>query len=210
MKQVSLFLEVVVIAVVLVTTSYSLAGAESLDFQYEQTLRIGNSKDDDAYVHTFSINRYPVDITDNVELLVSPYIEGNWNFETSEWFRKEAGVEAGIQLTEFIYIGESLNYVSRGKEAEEWPNEDKEFAELETRLKLTSRFYDWRILEAQFYVFDEYALNLSEGAEYLNVVRFGIMLKINDWLRIPVGGRHTDQVHRRDYDHGELSVIINF
>ncbi|MCK4248350.1 MAG: hypothetical protein KAX15_01065 [Candidatus Omnitrophica bacterium] len=211
----SRFFEVMGIAVIctIVNTSFAKAddsAQKKVNFRSEQSLRLEDGKDDNSCVSRYSIHRYPVKITENQNLLLSPFWEGDWNFDSEDWYRREIGLEAGLQLTKFLYIGQSFNYIWRDREKFVWPNENEEFSEIENRIELKTRFYDWRVCKAQIYLFNEYLYNIDEGQAYMNVSRVGIMLKINDRVSIPIGWRHADRIHKFDSDHREISVIIDF
>ena len=179
-------------------------------FRVEQGVRLEDGKDDNSYVSRYSIYRYPVKIMENQELLLSPYWEGDWNFDSKDWYRREFGLEAGFKLTEFFYIGQSLNYIWRDREKFAWPDQNEEFGEIESRIEFKTRFYNWRICKIRLYLFDEYAYNINAGEAYLNVIKPGMMLKVNDKAHISIGWRHTDRIHKYDSDYREISVIIDF
>ena len=211
----SRFFEVMGMVVICIIVNVPFVKADDsaerkVKFRSEQSLRLEDGKDDNSCVSRYSIHRYPVKITENQNLLLSPFWEGDWNFDSKDWYRREIGLEAGLQLTKFLYIGQSFNYIWRDREKFVWPDENEEFSETENRIELRTSFYDWRVCKAQLYLFNEYAYNIDEGEVYMNVASAGIIVKINDKVRIPIGWRHTDRVHKYDSDYREISVIIDF
>ena len=89
------------------------SAARQWELRNYHTVRIDRKHDDD---HTYLTRlelpwRHRIAPDWDVTLILEPFGETRYKWEPEQWSRSEAGIEAGVQLTRFGYIGESIRRV---------------------------------------------------------------------------------------------------
>jgi hypothetical protein len=187
---------------------------EDMRFENRHTFRIATRSDDDDYdlyltrAQGFVDYNFPqIDRT----LTFSAFFEYQSNFDTNTWWRKELGLEVGTSFFEdCLYVGASFQHV--WQKEENYPIELlDETTEWESRVVITPPIKWWLFKDRlKLRIFDEYTYDFTRGQFTFNDVGIVLDWKVFDWLRLPVGWRHTDRIHDFDCDALEFSVLFTF
>ncbi|MFH1046074.1 MAG: hypothetical protein V1727_03830 [Candidatus Omnitrophota bacterium] len=189
------------------------AGFKDIKFTNVHTARIAASDNDESLYLTraAAVVEYEFE-TFNQAVKLIPFYEYQYNLDTDDWWRKEAGAEIGASFFEqgLFYYGASFQHV--WQQRENYPVESlEETTEWESRFVYTPPL-DWWLFGDKFklHLFDEYTYDFTRGQFTLNCCGAWFEWKALDWLSVPVGWRHIDRVHDYDADTFEFSVLLSF
>lgn len=133
-----------------------------------------------------------------------PFFETRWDWDHSQWSRKELGLEVGVALVSWLYLASGLQAaeVARGEDHPEW----------ELRAVFTAPLpWSVRNRPATVYALNEFTVDLDDVRALRNEVGVGVELPL-PWERwsTRLGWRHVDPIHEGDMDQLEASVILRF
>lgn len=205
---------IVLIMCALFITAQVFAEVVDSGFENKHTFRFGLRSDEDDYdLYIARIQGYvdyDIELIDKV-IKFSPFYEYQSNFGTNTWWRKEVGAEIGtFFFDEILYYGASFQHVWQ-KEENYLVEKNTETTEWESRLVITPPINWWIFKDrVKLRIFDEYTYDFNRGQCTFNDIGVTFDVKVNDWLKIPIGWRHTDRVHDYDTDSAEISVLLSF
>ncbi len=158
--------------------------------------------DGDIYLNRISIHEK----IESPDIKISVFLESQWNFDTDEWERVLAGLEARKDLWRYLYIGQSVQFIS-GQMLDYMAFDTGNISfDTTTRIGLHVPFLKY----FSFDVFEEYSFNLEEGedeyAESVAEVTYGS----KNLYSIAIGWRHTDRIHNFDTDYASVSLSLHF
>lgn len=192
----------------------SFAEVRDVGFENKHTLRIDVRSDDDDYslylTRTCGYVDYNFSQIERVIRFV-PFFEYQANLDTNAWWRKEAGLEVGTGFFDDIfYCGASFQHV--WQKEENYPVEKlEETTEWESRFVITPPIHWWIFNDrVKLRLFEEYTYDFTRGQATFNEVGVTLDWQVFEWLKLPIGFRHTDRVHDFDADTLELSVLLSF
>jgi len=158
--------------------------------------------DGDIYLNRLSIHKKLV----SPDIEISVFGEVQWNFDTSEWEKITIGAETTKFLWKYLYIGQSLHFISGQMLDYMNVNVGNESIDATTKiglyLPLTSRL--------SFRLFEEYSLNIEKGLTDYAESRSEVTYRPKDSYSIGFGWRHTDRVHNFDTDYATLFLNLDF
>ena len=158
--------------------------------------------DGDIYLNRLSIHKKLV----SPDIEISVFGEVQWNFDTGEWEKITIGTEATKSLWKYLYIGQSLHFISG--QMLDYMNVDVGNESIDTTTKIglylpiTSRL--------SFRLFEEYSLNIEKGLADYAESRSEVTYRPKDSYSIGFGWRHTDRVHNLDTDYATLFLNLDF
>ncbi|NQT75835.1 MAG: hypothetical protein HQ566_04865 [Candidatus Omnitrophica bacterium] len=158
--------------------------------------------DGDIYLNRIELNKK----IDSPDMRISAFVDSQWNSEIDDWERVLLGLEAGKDLWQYLYIGQSFQLIS-GQVLDHmvFATDSKSFDTI-TKIVLRLPFWD----RFSFDVFEEYSLNLEEGRDEYNEVGAEIAYRPKKLYSIAVGWRHTDRIHTFDTDYASFSLSLHF
>ena len=189
--------KIFILVFILLLSKYSFAS----ELKVSQNFRYDTRGDEDYYITRVQLDsEYPLEKF-NRKLKFSPFIEARYHLDWDKVYRAEVGIEAGVDIFDWFYFGESLQFASLD------PGKDR--AEAETILVFS---YPLKIdiLKSKLYAFEEHTFNLSAGQGTRNEVGGGISVKINDYIEALLGWRHVDRIHDFDSDQVETQITVTF
>ncbi len=183
-----------------------------MDFRNTHTTRVATSGNDD----NFYLTRAAVSIDYKIALLektikILPFFEYQHNFETGDWWRREAGAEFGTSFfNQWFYYGASFQHI--WQQEENYPVEAlEETTEWESRFVITPALNWWLFKDTlTLHLFDEYTYDFTRGQATFNECGAVVDWNVCEWLTIPIGWRHIDRVHDFDADMFEFSLNFSF
>lgn len=207
-----------IISILLVSFSLfavsSFAEVKDAGFENKHTLRVDVRNDDDDY--SLYLTRicgyvdYNFSLIERVIRFV-PFFEYQANLDTNTWWRKEVGLEVGTDFFDgILYCGASFQHVWQ-KEENYSVEKLEETTEWESRFVITPPIYWWIFNDrVKLRLFEEYTYDFTRGQGTFNEVGLILDWQVFEWLKVPIGFRHTDRVHDFDADTLELSVLFSF
>ncbi len=173
------------------------------EVQNQNELRLDISDDDDnIYLNRTSIN-YSFGLPfKEKKILSSIFFEPRWDFHIDQWYRIELGIEFGMSVFKWLYLGESLQYA--------WLRPGDNVSEAETRLT-----FDWPLNfgflsneKTKLQAFEEHTFNMEEGAGTRNEVGLMLLHNLTKHSKVSLGWRHVDRIHDYDSDQITASIIL--
>lgn len=180
------------------------------NFYLKQTLRSGLRSQDRLRITRIG-TEFKKDFMEK-KIRFEPFWENYWGYSAysssrgvgTEFMekitRQEMGIEAGLDIFKWFYLGESFQY------ARQRPGPDG--AELETRL-----VFKHDIMRVNpnptVYFFEEYYYNIAKCEAVDNETGVGILIPI-DRHALNINWRHVDPIHLLDDDTIEVSITIGF
>lgn len=140
------------------------------------------------------------------ELEVSFFAEAQWNIETSEWEKITSGGEIGKYLHKWLYIGQSIQFISG--EMLDYMVFDADSNSIDST---TTFALDIPLAKnLSIYMFEQYATNLEKGRGEYCETGIGLNYNIKDSCSVGFGWRHTDRIHNMDTDYVSTSLTLDF
>lgn len=140
------------------------------------------------------------------ELEVSFFAEAQWNIETSEWEKIISGGEIGKYLRKWLYIGQSIQFISG--EMLDYMGFDVDANSIDST---TTFALDISLAkDLSIYMFQQYTTNLEKGVGEYSETGIELNYDIKDSCSVGFGWRHTDRIHNLDTDYVSSSVTLNF
>jgi len=142
---------------------------------------------------------------------ITPFFELRRNIQREQWERKEAGIEIGMDIFKWLYLGESIQKI--------WAQEDclyrqvyekRDHLEAETRLYLSHNLSSTKPYSPKVFVLNEFAYEFDKGAAVRNELAAGIIIPLNRYLETQLNWRHIDRIRYYDSDTAEASVTLIF
>ncbi|MBU0759432.1 MAG: hypothetical protein KKA34_03635 [Candidatus Omnitrophica bacterium] len=139
-------------------------------------------------------------------LEITAFGEAQWNTLTSEWEKITLGGETGKYIWKWLYIGQSIQFIS---------GEMLDYMVFNTGNNsvdsTTTVAFDLPLRKnLSLCLFEQYATNLEKGrGEYCET---GIELSYNfkESYTLGFGWRHTDRIHNLDTDYVSSSFTLSF
>jgi hypothetical protein len=183
--------------------------AEEEERQWEvrnyHTVRIDRKHDDDhTYLTRLEVPwHHRISPDWDVTLTLEPFGETRYKWEPEQWNRTETGVEAGIQLTRFGYVGESIHYA--------WLKDGSDTVEFESKLEMFIPFVlNSNGYEVTLWLLEEYTFSAQEGKATRNEIAGYLVFPIAEHLDVMGGWHHIDRIHDYDSDQIEVTAILRF
>lgn len=146
-------------------------------------------------------------------LKLSPFVELRDNIQRDKLEHGEAGIEIGVDIFDWLYVGESFQYTRYNYDWENyiWHPRIKYAYEAETRTMFSLPIYE--ISQGKkiiAYALDEftYSFKLSEGTR--NEAVLGLIIPVTKHVDIGFDWRHIDRIHDFDSDAIETSLTLHF
>ncbi|MFH1854472.1 MAG: hypothetical protein ABH815_04065 [Candidatus Omnitrophota bacterium] len=158
--------------------------------------------DGDIVLNRFSINNR----LRSFRLEITAFGEAQWNMEISDWEKITMGIEIGKYFRNWLYIGQSLQFISG--EMLDYMAFETSYNSVDSTTKIA---IDFPVAKDLFlHLFEEYSANLEEGmGEYCETgIEFNY--KLNNSYLLGFGWRHTDRIHNLDTDYVSTSLTLNF
>ena len=160
------------------------------------------SDDGDIYLNRFSVHKK----IDSLDLDINGFSEVQWNFDTSEWEKMVAGLEAQKILWNYIYASQSIQYISGQMLDYMAFGPDSNSIDATTNIGFYVPFYKNFILQ----LVEQFSVNLERGrAEYCEMIA-EVTYDFKDSYSFGIGWRHTDRIHAFDSDYVTVSLELKF
>lgn len=142
-----------------------------------------------------------------------PFIELRNNVQKEKMEHKEIGLEIGLDIFDWLYLGESFQYTRYNYDWTNyiWHPRIKYSGEAETRTMFSLPIY--KIDEERkirIYALDEYTYSFKLGEGTRNEGVLGIIIPITKYLETGLNWRHIDRIHDFDSDAIEATLILTF
>ncbi|MBU4148735.1 MAG: hypothetical protein KKB52_00100 [Candidatus Omnitrophica bacterium] len=140
------------------------------------------------------------------ELEMTAFSEAQWNIGTSEWEKITMGAEIGKYVYKWLYLGQSLQFMS-GEMLDYMAFEvDNRSIDSTTKIAIGIPIIEDLCLR----LFEEYSINIEKGKEEYCEIGIELNYDIRGYCSIGIGWRHTDRIHNFDSDYISSSIILNF
>ena len=146
-------------------------------------------------------------------LLFSPFIELHNNLQKDRLERKETGLEVGMDITPWFYVGESFQYTRYNYDWTNyiWHPRIKYAAEAETRLKFTFPVADIEEnRKIDIYLLEEFTYSFRVEQPTRNELVLGLRVPFHKHAEFSFGWRHIDRIHDFDSDALEVNLTLVF
>ena len=139
-------------------------------------------------------------------LNISLFLESQWHFDRDEWEKLLLGGEIRKSLWKYLYVGQSVQFVS-GQMLDYVGFEiDNKSFDTTTKIKIDIPFLE----SFSFQAFEEYSFNLEELEGDYNELGAEIVFKPRNFFSIFLGWRHTDRIHNFDTDYATAGLSFHF
>ena len=140
------------------------------------------------------------------ELELSLFLESQWNLDTDDWEKLLFGGEIGKTLWEYLYVAQSVQFVSGQMLDYVGFEVDNKSFDTTTKIGVYIPFFE----SFAFKAFEEYSFNLEELEGEYNEIGAEIVYKAKEPFSIFLGWRHTDRIHNFDTDYATLGFSLHF
>ena len=160
------------------------------------------SDDGDIYLNRFSVHKK----IDSLDLDINGFSEVQWNFDTSEWEKMVAGLEAQKIFWNHIYASQSIQYISGQMLDYMAFGPDSNSIDATTNIGFYVPFYENFALQ----LVEQFSVNLERGrAEHCEMIA-EVTYDFKDSYSFGIGWRHTDRIHAFDSDYVTVSLELKF
>ncbi len=159
--------------------------------------------DGDIYLNHLSLHKK----IDALDIDMHGFCEAQWNFETEEWEKVLLGLGAKKYLWKYLFIGQSVQFVSGAILDHMTFDVSNKSAETTTKIGVKIPLVKNLSLKA----WEEYSFNLEEFesgyAESIAEIKYS---PEDASYSIDIGWRHTDRIHNFDTDYATASFTLRF
>lgn len=140
------------------------------------------------------------------ELEMTVFSEAQWNLDTSEWEKITMGAEIGKYVSKWLYLGQSLQFMSGEMLDYMAFKVDNISIDSTTKIAIGIPIIEDLCLS----LFEEYSINIEKGRDEYCETGIELNYDIRGHCSIGAGWRHTDRIHNFDSDYISSSITLNF
>lgn len=184
------------------TTDSAFADWQKPELRFSECYRVMAKYDNENLFIQRLEGVFLYDIKDkNISFEVSPFLEGRLT-RSSEWERKLAGVELGLNIFPWVYWGEAFQRA--------WVYDFGDATEMESKLIFHHRLFSICSKDLEGFLFQEHKYNLSHGDHMRNESGLGFIYPVVKHLEAKLNWRHIDNIHAFDRDTFEITATLIF
>lgn len=143
---------------------------------------------------------------ESYNLEITAFGEAQWNIETTEWEKITTGAEIGRTFWQWLYIGQSIQFISG--EMLDFMVFDTDNNSIDSNTRIAIKFP--LVKNLSFSMFEEYATNLEKGRGEYCETGVELSYNLNKGCLLGFGWRHTDRIHNLDTDYVSTSLTLSF
>ena len=151
------------------------------------------------------------DTEDRDVIIISPFFEIRRNIDRDLWERREAGIELGTDLFNWLYVGQTIQATRYKEDFKHYEKIDKgNYTETVIKLCASYDLLKNDNIHSIGFIANDYTFNIDKGKALRNEVSFGLKSPFFEFLETSINWRHIDRVHYFDSDTFEITASLVF